>query len=137
MVTQGKKFLAAHNHPDPTEYYAPLAKSLSNTQCHLIVDPENDSLIPPPPPPLDGRGDGDVSNVVSGDLSSLSALRLRGSALTPPSADDLILDPLPDLKSRLSRNSYSTEPDRDMEMSPDMSSLSPNSDYSTGIVWMA
>ena len=32
MVTQGKKFLAAHNHPDPTEYYVPLAKSLSNTQ---------------------------------------------------------------------------------------------------------
>ena len=111
---QGKKFLAAHNHPDPTEYYAPLAKSLSNTQTQ---DPVESSF----PSPSDAVGED------AGNASSPAAVRLRssGGAL---SGADLILDPLPDLKSRPARSSFS---EHDMETSPDLS-LSPNSDYSTG-----
>ena len=128
MVTQGKKFLAAHDHPDPTEYYAPLAKSLSNTETQ--ERDESSSL----PSPVDNNDDDEavlhsrVVGVVHPTPAQHHALlRLRGSDGTLPGAD-LILDPLPDLKSRPCRSSYS---EQDMETSPDLS-LSPNSDYSTG-----
>ena len=127
-MTQGKKFLAAHDHPDPTEYYAPLAKSLSNTETQ--ERDESSSL----PSPVDNNDDDEavlhsrVVGVVHPTPAQHHALlRLRGSDGTLPGAD-LILDPLPDLKSRPCRSSYS---EQDMETSPDLS-LSPNSDYSTG-----
>ena len=122
MVTQGKKFLAAHNHPDPTEYYAPLAKSLSNTQTLNANETPG------------GSGDANLHNVVnnnvavSGNDVSGTSKAANGNVFRMRTSSDLILDPLPDLKSNPSRNSYS---EQDMETSPDLS-LSPNSDYSTG-----